>query len=193
MRAVLELLGLALDAVGLPLRGELARGPTRNRMRPVTRCSARKRRARSARVARRVDGEGEHRHVVAEVVQRAADLLGGQRARVLARRVEERDHDGLAAVLAERRDLAVLVAQPEVGRRDARRADARPAKRVLRAGRSSPLPSVSKNAAATANEAARRTARRARSGTSDEGSGARREPPILRKALKSTAIQEFSS
>ena len=68
------------------------------------------------RVARRVDREGEHRHVVAELVQRAADLLGGQRAGVLARRVEERHHDGLAAVLAQRRDLAVLVAQPEVAR-----------------------------------------------------------------------------
>ena len=49
---------------------------------------------------RRVDADRERRHVVAEVVERAADRRGRHRAGVLAGRVHERQHDDLPAVAA---------------------------------------------------------------------------------------------
>src|SRR3954454_1114026 len=67
------------------------------------------------RVAGWIDGDRERGEVVADVVERALDLLRLHRARVLAVAVHERDDHGLAAVLAHRHALAVLVLQIEVG------------------------------------------------------------------------------
>jgi hypothetical protein len=64
----------------------------------------------------RVDRDRQRRHVLAEVVERAADGLGLGRAGVVAGRVEEGHDHRLAAQVAHRDPFAVLVAQREVRR-----------------------------------------------------------------------------
>ena len=86
-------------------------------------CSSENARARRARVLAGIDAHRDDRHVVTEIVERDADLLQRQGAGVLARRVEERHDDGLAAHVRDSQWLALLVAHAEVGRRDPGRAD----------------------------------------------------------------------
>ena len=140
-----------------------SRGPVRKRMRPARRCSARNALRALGRVARRVDGEGDGRDVVAEAVERAADLLRGERAGVLARRVEEGDDGGLALEVA-----SVTVAPSWSARRKSaggmpggRRA---PSGTLRAGGLARRRRATATAAAATANVATRTMARRTRNG-----------------------------
>ena len=72
-------------------------------------------------VARRIHRHGDRRHVVPELVERAAHGLGLRRAGVLAVGVEEGHDHRLPAQRAHRDRVAVLVAQLEVGSLEAAR------------------------------------------------------------------------
>ena len=130
-RNMLGIVALLLDEEPAPHRGELPAG-SQNEPHPVVDALLGEEAAGLlGGVPGRIDGDrdGVHAVVVPQLVEGAADLLRLQRARVLARRVEERDDDGLAAVLAQRRLLAVLVAHAEVADRHVRWAQ-----RTLEAG-----------------------------------------------------------
>ena len=90
-----------VEALGLRLRSRTPSTPARaaracragSRIRPVIACLSRNDLRELGRVVGRVDRDAEHRHVVPEVVERAADRLHLRRAGVLAGRVDERHDD----------------------------------------------------------------------------------------------------
>ena len=106
-RLVLRARRLRPDRIPAPDRHRArSRSPSTKRIRPSIRCLDRNARALAGGVARRLDGDRQRRHVVAELVQRALHLLRRRRAGVVAVRVEERDDHGLAAEVAHRDRLA---------------------------------------------------------------------------------------
>jgi hypothetical protein len=69
----------------------------------------------------RVGADGDEGHLVVigpEEILRSAQLIGDQRTRVGTVRVEERQGDGFSAQLGERKLLAGVVRERELGRRD---------------------------------------------------------------------------
>ena len=122
-RRVLEVVGLRLHAVALPHRRELRPRPEQEAG-PAGHPSLVEEAARARLgVVGRIDGDREQRDVGLRVVERAAHLVDERGARVLAGRVHERDRERPAAVVGHRHPLAVLVAEREVGRGRAGRAD----------------------------------------------------------------------
>ena len=123
------------------------------------------------RVVGRVDADGDDRHVVAEVVERDADLLQRQRAGVLAGRVEERHDDGLAAHVGDPQRCAALVAHAEVRRAPSPAGGSR--RRTPRRARCARRPRT----AARRRRRRGRAARRRRGRGADGGASAQQRSP----------------
>ena len=159
-------------------------------MRPVIRRCSEKRLAARARVVGGIDADGDHRHVVAELVERAADLVDGQRAGVLAGRVEERHDDRRAAQAREAHDAgrprraaakSVGAGSPAGASRPAKPAAAHGVVAGRRTAARSPT-------AVSANRPVRNSARRTRGDTPSQGIGrARTAVPVALLATPRSA------
>src|SRR3954452_1670130 len=120
--AVLETLGLRAHPEGPPHRRQPRRRAEQEARPPGQPVAGQEALGVQRRVAARIDADEHDGHRAGEIVERAADLVGDQRAGVAARRVHEGDHGRAPAQRARVDEAALLVAQREGRARHAGRA-----------------------------------------------------------------------